>query len=64
MIHVGALCEYGILKWHYINTDIITFRVTHSRGKLSIDHSRLCVCLCMPRRIPISHTTAYARIRM
>jgi len=27
--------------------DVITFRVTHSRGKIYIGHGRLCVCVCV-----------------
>ena len=47
----SSFIEYNLMS------DVITFRVRHSRGEMNIGHGRLClsvcICLSVPGRIPI-----------
>ena len=56
------ICRTGVTgqvpSWVTLNTAVgfVTFRVRHSRGEMYIGHGRLCVCLSVPRRIPVAST--------
>jgi len=44
--------SYRVYYFPHHGQTLFTFRVRRSRGELYIGHARLCVCLCVPHRVP------------